>query len=145
MGALRLADRRARKQANRLAFSAGLGFGSAVACLLAYFGDPRLGRRRRALAGAKLAHAGRSGRRGVGKAGRTVANHTRGLWARIRANLATNSASDEVLQERVRRGACAACARCTIAWNATFGPTSRACRARARARRSRRASAAVPS
>jgi CBS domain-containing protein len=102
MGGLRLADRRARKQANRLAFWGGLGFGSAVACMLAYFADPRLGRRRRALAGAKLTHAGRSGRRGVGKAGRTVANHTRGLWARIRANLGTESATDEVLQERVR-------------------------------------------
>ena len=39
----------------------------------------------------------------MGKAGRTVANHTRGLWARIpRANLGTESATDEVLQERVR-------------------------------------------
>lgn len=102
MGGLRLADRRARIQANRLAFWGGLGCGSAIACILAYFGDPRLGRRRRALAGAKLSHAGRSGRRGVGKAGRTVANHTRGLWARIRANLGPDGATDEVLQERVR-------------------------------------------
>ena len=102
MGGLRLADRRARNQANRLAFWGGLGFGSAVACVLAYFADPRLGRRRRAFAGAKLAHASRSGRRGVGKAGRTVANHTRGLWARIRANLGPDTATDEVLQERVR-------------------------------------------
>jgi CBS domain-containing protein len=102
MAGLRLAEGRARNQANRLAFWGGLGFGSAVACLLAYFGDPRLGRRRRAFAGAKLAHASRTGRRGVGKAGRTVANHTRGLWARIRANLGPDGATDEVLQERVR-------------------------------------------
>jgi CBS domain-containing protein len=102
MGGFRLAERRARMRANRLAFWGGLGFGSAVACVLAYFADPRLGRRRRALAGAKLAHVGRSGRRGMGKAGRTVANHSRGLWARIRANLRPDPATDEVLQERVR-------------------------------------------
>src|SRR6478735_11233828 len=102
MEVLRLADRRAGTQTKRLAFLGGLAFGSTAACLLAYFADPRLGRRRRAFAGAKLAHASRSGRRGVGKAGRTVANHTRGLWARIRANLGPDTATDEVLQERVR-------------------------------------------
>jgi CBS domain-containing protein len=102
MGALRLADRRARARANRLAFLGGLGFGSAAACLLVYFADPRLGRRRRALAGAKLAHVGRSGRRGVGKAGRSVANHTRGLWARILAGIRAEQAADEVVEQRVR-------------------------------------------
>jgi CBS domain-containing protein len=102
MGALRLAERRARIRANRLAFWGGLGFGSAVACMFAYFADPRLGRRRRAMAGAKLAHAGRSGRRGMGKAGRTVANHTRGLWARIVASIRAEQAADEVVEQRVR-------------------------------------------
>jgi len=102
MRALRLAERRARIRANRLAFWGGLGFGSAVACMFAYFADPRLGRRRRALAGAKLAHAGRSGRRRMGTAGRTVANHTRGLWARIVAGIRAEQAADEVVEQRVR-------------------------------------------
>src|SRR4029078_132790 len=70
--------------------------------MFAYFADPRLGRRRRALAGAKLAHAGRSGRRRMGTAGRTVANHTRGLWARIVAGIRAEQAADEVVEQRVR-------------------------------------------
>ncbi|HXU07308.1 MAG TPA: CBS domain-containing protein [Polyangia bacterium] len=87
---------------NRLAFLGGIGVGSTAACMLAYFADPRLGRRRRALAGAKLAHATRSGRQGVGKASRGLANHTRGLWARIAARIRTESPADEVVEQRVR-------------------------------------------
>jgi hypothetical protein len=102
MGALRRADNQARLRANRLAFLGGLGFGSAAACLIAYFADPRLGRRRRALTGAKLTHAGRSGRRGIGKAKRSFANHTRGLLARLRASMRPRTATDEVIEQRVR-------------------------------------------
>ena len=85
-----------------VSFLGGFGLGSAVACMLAYYADPRLGRRRRALTGAKLAHATRSGRRSMGKASRGLANHTRGLWARIRASIQTDIPADEVVHQRVR-------------------------------------------
>jgi CBS domain-containing protein len=91
-----------RMGTNRLIFLTGVGVGSAAAGLLTYFADPRMGRRRRALAGAKLAHAGRVGRRGMSRATRGVANHTRGLWARILAKVQAEPAADEVVQERVR-------------------------------------------
>jgi len=104
MRGLRLAGGGPRMGENRPAirFWGGFGLGSAVAFMLAYYADPRLGRRRRALAGAKLAHATRSGRMGVGKASRGLANHTRGLWARIRARLRTEMPADEVVHQRVR-------------------------------------------
>jgi CBS domain-containing protein len=95
-------ERRERMGANRLIFLTGFGVGSAAAGLVSFFADPRMGRRRRALAGAKLAHATRSGRRGVSRATRGFANQTRGLWARIVATIQAEPAADEVVQERVR-------------------------------------------
>jgi CBS domain-containing protein len=109
MGGLRLARGRARRGTSRLALLGGLGLASAAAYLLAFFADPRLGRRRRALAGAKLAHATRSGRRDVGKARRELANRTRGLFARIRASIRGEIPSDEVVEQRVRAALGRAC------------------------------------
>jgi CBS domain-containing protein len=83
-------------------FLGGVGLGSAAAYALAYFADPRLGRRRRALAGAKLAHASRSGRRAIGKSRRGFANHARGLLARLRAGMRRELADDDVVAQRVR-------------------------------------------
>jgi CBS domain-containing protein len=99
---LRLTGTGATVRANRLLFLSGVGLGSLVAYLLAFFGDGRLGRRRRALAGAKAAHLARAGIRQLGTSRRGVTNHLRGLWARIRARLRDQPASDDVIEQRVR-------------------------------------------
>src|SRR5262245_58198153 len=102
MRGLRLVKGRAQRGTSRLAFLGGLGVASAAAYLLAFFGDPRLGPRRRAVGSAKPAHATRSGRRGVGKARRELANRTRGLFARARARMRSEIPPDEVVEQRVR-------------------------------------------
>ena len=94
MRRLRLTDRKA--------FLGGLGLGSLVACLGAYYADPRLGRRRRALAGDRAAHVTRVGGQGIGRAERYIANHARGLFAYVRAMLRRESVPDEVVEQRVR-------------------------------------------
>ena len=85
-------------------FLGGLGFGSLVAFLAAFFGDGRLGRRRRALAGAKARHLGRAGVRSLGRSGRGLLNHARVAWARWRARVRSRSdaVADEVIEQRVR-------------------------------------------
>ncbi len=83
-------------------FLGGLGFGSLVAFLAAFFGDGRLGRRRRALAGAKARHFGRAGARRIGRSRRGLLNRARGAWARLRARLRSDAVADEVIEQRVR-------------------------------------------
>ena len=102
MRKLRLTDTGATVRANRLLFLSGLGLGALAAYITAFFGDGRLGRRRRALAGAKAAHLARVGARRLGSSRRSVENHLRGLWARIRSRLSDAPASDDVIEQRVR-------------------------------------------
>ena len=102
MRKLRLMDTGATVRAGRLLFLSGVGFGALVAYIAAFFGDGRLGRRRRALAGAKAAHLARVGARRLGSSRRSVENHLRGLWARIRSRLSETPASDDVIEQRVR-------------------------------------------
>ena len=102
MRKLRLTDTDATVRAGRLLFLSGVGLGALVAYIAAFFGDGRLGRRRRALAGAKAAHLARVGARRLGSSRRSVENHLRGLWARIRSRLSDAPASDDVIEQRVR-------------------------------------------
>jgi CBS domain-containing protein len=88
--------------ASRLRFIGGLGLGSLIAFLAAFFGDRRLGRRRRALARARIGHAARVGVRRIGRSKRGLVNHARGSLARLRARLRAGTAADEVLEQRVR-------------------------------------------
>jgi CBS domain-containing protein len=87
---------------DRKAFLGGFGLGSLFACVGAYYGDPRLGRRRRALAGDRVAHFARVGGKEIGRSERYVANHARGLFAYFRAKLRRESVPDEVVEQRVR-------------------------------------------
>jgi CBS domain-containing protein len=87
---------------DRAAFLGGFGLGSFFAGLGAYYADPRLGRRRRALAADRVTHVSRVGRKGIGRSERYLANHARGLFAFIGAKLRHESVPDEVVEQRVR-------------------------------------------
>ena len=100
MQKLRLMRTGAMVRASRLRFLSGIGLGALFAYLAAFFGDGRLGRRRRALAGAKAAHLARLGARRRGSSRRGVANHLRGLVARARTRLRATPASDDVIEQR---------------------------------------------
>src|SRR5262245_43035433 len=76
----------------------GLGIGAGLLYLL----DPRLGRRRRAMALGKAAHALRAGAGAVGRASRDLAHRSRGLAAEAGARLHTEPVPDRVLEDRVR-------------------------------------------
>lgn len=102
MRRLKLAGWSATVPGTRLAFLGGLGFGSILAYMAAFFGDGRLGRRRRALAGAKARHLVRVGGSRLGSSQRGALNHARGLLARLRTRLRAEPGSDEVILERVR-------------------------------------------
>ena len=104
MGRLMRRGVEATVAARQRLFLGGLGFGSLVAFLAAFFGDGRLGRRRRALAGAKARHLGRAGVRSLGRSRRGVINRARGAWARLRARVRSRSepVADEVIEQRVR-------------------------------------------
>jgi CBS domain-containing protein len=102
MGRLMLTRRSVTVPLSRIAFLGGLGFGSAVAYAAAFFGDARLGRRRRALARAKARHLVRVGVRRLGRSQRGVVNHAHGWVARWRARRRSEPASDQVIEERVR-------------------------------------------
>jgi CBS domain-containing protein len=84
------------------AFLGGFGLGSVLACLGGYYADPRVGRRRRALAGDRAAHFVRIGGKEIGRSERYLANHARGLLAFFRAKLRHESVGDEVVEQRVR-------------------------------------------
>ena len=64
--------------------------------------DPATGRRRRALVGDKLVHAGRLTRRGVGALARDLSNRARGLTAVARRRTADGQVDDGTIAERVR-------------------------------------------
>ena len=104
MGRLMRRGVEAAVPARQRLFLGGLGFGSLIAFLAAFFGDGRLGRRRRALAGAKARHLGRAGVRRLGRYRRSLLNHARGAWARLRARVRSRSdaVADEVIEQRVR-------------------------------------------
>jgi len=87
------------RRARRLsAFVWGIGLGT----LSTYFGDRRLGRQRRALAGDKLTHVARLGNRELRKTERDLINRGHGFWARLRASLHPEQVDDDILVERVR-------------------------------------------
>ena len=92
----RLDSRRGRALGASLFFGVGLGL------LLAYFVDPRLGRRRRAYVSDKLAHASRVGGREVRKRERRLVNRSRGMMAHVRSLLRPRDVSDPVVHQRVR-------------------------------------------
>ena len=75
---------------------------AAGGALLAYWLDPVSGRRRRALAADRLAHAAREGRHFTELAVRDATNRSIGLAAEARALLAGWSADDATLVPRVR-------------------------------------------
>jgi CBS domain-containing protein len=102
MRRLMLTSKSATVARTRLAFLGGFGFGSIFAYMAAFFGDGRLGRRRRAVAGAKARHLARLGARRLGSSQRGALNHARGLLARLRTRLRAEPGSDEVILERVR-------------------------------------------
>jgi len=102
MTKLRLGRRGAARRARATAFGWGVGIGSACAVIGTFLADPRLGRRRRALAADKLGHATRAGRDEVAKAGRRVQNRFAGLLTEMRSRLEEDRVDDEILRERVR-------------------------------------------
>lgn len=104
MGRLMRTGVEATMPARRRLFLGGLGFGSLIAFLAAFFGDGRLGRRRRALAGAKARHLGLVGLRKLGRFRRGLVNRARGSLARLRARVRSRSdtVADEVIEQRVR-------------------------------------------
>jgi osmotically-inducible protein OsmY len=77
-------------------FAAGVGAG------LMYLIDPDRGNARRAVLRDRTLHVVRSGWQGTRNSAADVANHGRGLLAELRAQMASERPSDEVLVERVR-------------------------------------------
>jgi CBS domain-containing protein len=76
----------------------GIGLGSA----LLYFLDPSQGRRRRVQARDKAARAARTGHHDVAQIEHDLSNRAKGLMARLRARLRSETPDDDVLKERVR-------------------------------------------
>jgi CBS domain-containing protein len=96
-------------QRNPLTFLGGFGLGCAIAYSAAFFGDRRLGHRRRTVAGAKAGHLARVSMRRLGRSRRSALNHARGWVARLRTRLRAEPASDAVVEERVRAALGRAC------------------------------------
>lgn len=80
---------------------AGL-IGAGVGSTSMFFLDSVQGARRRAVARDKAMHIMRIARRAAGTTSRDVANHVKGLRARLRRRHAAESVSDEQIRERVR-------------------------------------------
>jgi hypothetical protein len=76
----------------------GLGLGASLMYLL----DPERGRRRRALARDRIAHAARIGGDAIEATGRDVVHRASGATARLRGIRHREAADDHVLVERVR-------------------------------------------
>lgn len=102
MRRLKLTGESATVSRGPLVFLGGMGLGSLLAFTTAFFGDSRLGRRRRAVAGAKARHLARSSARRLGRSRRGALNHARGWMARLRTRLRAEAAPDQVVEERVR-------------------------------------------
>jgi len=77
---------------------AGLAAGAAALALF----EPRGGARRRGLVAQKAIHAGKAARSFGAKAGRDLANRSRGLLASARSSVRETSVLDDVLCDRVR-------------------------------------------
>lgn len=92
----------AARRVRAAAFGWGVGIGSACAVIATFLADPRLGRRRRALAADKLGHAGRAGRDELAKARRRLRNRLEGMLTEMRSRLENEPVDDEILRERVR-------------------------------------------
>jgi CBS domain-containing protein len=112
-------SRRIGRRARRLsALLWGIGLGT----FSTYFGDRRLGRQRRALAGDKLTHVARRGNRELRKAEQNLLNRGHGFWARLRASLRAEQVDDDILVERVRSALGRACSHASaIAVHASQG------------------------
>ena len=82
----------------RGAVLAGLGLGASLMYLL----DPERGRRRRALARNRIAHAARLSEDAIEATGRDVVHRASGATARLRGMRHREPADDRVLAERVR-------------------------------------------
>jgi len=81
-----------------VALTGGVGLGVA----LSYWLDPVRGRRRRALAADRVAHAAHVAADAADATSRDVANRTRGTLAAVRSRLRRDEADDVVVAERVR-------------------------------------------
>jgi hypothetical protein len=88
--------RQAMKKGLTLIVGAGVGAG------LMYLYDPRMGRRRRAVARDKLTHMGRRIDDAVDVTSRDLTNRAVGLLAEMRSIFVSDGVDDEVLAERVR-------------------------------------------
>jgi CBS domain-containing protein len=102
MTKLMLDRQSAARHARATAFGWGVGIGTACAVLGTFLADPRLGRRRRALAADKLGHVTRASRHEVEKARRRLRNRFGGMLTVMRSRLEKEPVDDEILQERVR-------------------------------------------
>jgi hypothetical protein len=87
-----------RPQAGAGLALAGLAAGAAAVALF----EPRSGARRRGLVAQKAIHAGKAARSFGAKAGRDLANRSRGLLASARSSIHEESVPDDVLCDRVR-------------------------------------------
>jgi osmotically-inducible protein OsmY len=99
---VRIENDRAKRRAFRSAFRWGVGFGLVTGAAAAFFGDRRLGRKRRAMAADKLTHASRVGKEEVAKTKRNVSNHVRGFFAELQGKIRSAPADDDVIEQRVR-------------------------------------------
>ncbi|MGH9323347.1 MAG: SRPBCC family protein, partial [Vicinamibacteria bacterium] len=79
-----------------LLLATGIGSG------LMYLLDPNGGKRRRAIAADKLAHAGRKTGNVAGKTVRDLRNRTKGLVAKTRSRFSRTEVPDEVLHDQIR-------------------------------------------
>ncbi|MGH9308173.1 MAG: BON domain-containing protein [Vicinamibacterales bacterium] len=76
--------------------------GAGVGLALAFMLDPSQGRRRRALAGARMRSATRKTRDALDATARDMANRTRGIAAATSRRFTDDAADDDTLVERVR-------------------------------------------
>src|SRR5205085_7259942 len=83
---------------NRVQLMAGIGIGAALMYVL----DPDRGNRRRALMRDKLMGAINSTGDAAGKTSRDLAHRARGLVAELTAGISDDTATDEVIEARVR-------------------------------------------
>jgi uncharacterized membrane protein len=76
--------------------------GASVGAGLMYLYDPQMGRRRRALTRDQFIRLSHRIDEAIDVTSRDLTNRAVGLWAEMRASMASNGVSDEVLAERVR-------------------------------------------
>jgi osmotically-inducible protein OsmY len=99
---VRIENDKAKRRAIRSAFRWGVGLGALTGVAATFFGDRRLGRKRRAMAADKISHASRVGREEVAKTKRNLGNHVRGWFAELQGRIRAAPADDDVIEQRVR-------------------------------------------